>query len=464
MTRPAHAKDFKGGAKCIPARDTFLLKYQSDWVLDKSLMRLMEKTRRAGITFATAYDYVREHSQAGSLVDTFFSSRDELTGREFILYCKKFAGALDKGAQDLGERVIDEHGTNAHVLQFTAGKRIYSLSSNPDAFAGKGGNAGVDELALRDDPRAVVAISQATIDWGGRWAGISTHRGSANWFNQTVQEIKHKQNPKGISLHTVTLERALAEGFLWKLQCKLREDDPRMAMDETAYFNFIRSRSPDQETFNQEYMCIPDDDASAFISFELIDACKYRAEEKWELTLAELALVTNPLYVGIDIGRKHDLTSIWLNERIAGTHFTRLQIDLKAMPFSQQEAIIYPILALPGVRRACFDNTGIGMQMAERAQQRFGTSKVEAVTFTASVKEELAYPVRAACEDRTLRLPDRPEIVSDFRGIRKETTAAGNSRFTGERSESGHCDRFWSCALALHAGKTSNSTYRAALI
>ena len=55
-------------------------------------------------------------------------------------------------------------------------------------------------------------------------------------------------------------------------------------------------------------------------------------------------------------------------------------------------------------------------------------------------------------------------MTSDFRGIRKETTAAGNPRFTGERSESGHCDRFWSCALALHAGKTSTSKYYGVLI
>ena len=321
MTRPAHAKDFRGGAKCIPARDTFLLKYQSDWVLDMSLLKMMEKTRRAGITFGTSYGYVREHCQLDSNLDTFFSSRDELTAREFILYCKGFAGALDKGAQDLGERIIDDRGTNAHVLQFTSGKRIYALSSNPDAFAGKGGNAGVDELALRKDPRQVVGISQATIDWGGRWAGISTHRGTANWFNQTIQEIKHKQNPKGYSLHTVTLERALAEGFLWKLQTKLRESDPRMAMDETAYFNFIRSRSPDQETFNQEYMCIPDDDASAFISYDLIDGCKYKPGEPWEKTLKELAESPNALYAGIDIGRKHDLTSVWCEREDHGHPF-----------------------------------------------------------------------------------------------------------------------------------------------
>jgi phage FluMu gp28-like protein len=54
------------------------------------------------------------------------------------------------------------------------------------------------------------------------------------------------------------------------------------------------------------------------------------------------------------------------------------------------------------------------------------------VTFTGP-KEELAYPVRAAFEDRTVRIPNDPKIRSDLRAIKKETTAAGNIRFTADR-------------------------------
>jgi phage FluMu gp28-like protein len=454
MSRPDHAKNFKGRAKNIPARDTFLLKYQARWVNDPALMRLMEKSRRTGISFATAYDHVRRRSLRDCQVDTWFSSRDELTAREWILYCKNFASVLDKGARDLGERVIDEKGTNAHVLQFSNGRRINSLAGNADAFAGKGGDWGLDEFALRKpDPAQVYAIASPTGDWGGRGDIISTHRGTANFFNQLVLEIKHKGNPKGISLHTVTLQDALDQGFLWKLQTKLAESDPRMQMDETDYFNYIRSRCRDEETFLQEYMCVPSDDNSAFLSYDLIDGCKYGPLEKWERTVAELARGENPLFVGLDIGRMHDLTSLWLDEKVGGVSLCRMQLDLKRMPFSQQEAIIYPIFALPNMRRACIDNTGIGMQFAERAQERFGEYRIEPVTFTAPVKEELAYPVRAALEDRSCRIPDREDVIGDFRGIRKETTAAGNIRFSGERSESGHCDRFWAKALALHATK-----------
>ena len=59
-------------------------------------------------------------------------------------------------------------------------------------------------------------------------------------------------------------------------------------MDEAEYFDYIRGGCADEETFQQEYMCVPSDDASAFLSYELIDACKYKPGEKWELTLDEL--------------------------------------------------------------------------------------------------------------------------------------------------------------------------------
>ena len=220
-----------------------------------------------------------------------------------------------------------------------------------------------------------------------------------------------------------------------------------------AYFDFIKAGCADEESFAQEYMCVPSDDASAFLSYELIDGCKYSAGEDWETDLLE---TKNPLFVGVDIGRTTDLTVIWVVERAGGISLTRRVIEMKNATFASQEAELYQILALPQVRRCCIDQTGIGRQFAERATERFGY-KVEGVHFTGPVKEELAYPVRAAFEDRSVRIPDRQEIFSDFRSIRKETTASGNVRFAGEKTKNGHADRFWSLALAMHAGKTTSN-------
>lgn len=452
---------FAGRAKNIPARDTLLLGYQSRWVKDDSRLKLMEKARQIGMSWSSAYRIVTKKSLRDAQLDAWISSRDDLQARLFLEDCKKFAGILQAGASDLGEKVIDDDGHTAYVLQFANGLRCHSMSSNPDAQAGKRGDRLLDEFALHPDPRKLWAIAYPGITWGGSMEVISTHRGSANFFNELVQECKHKGNPKGISLHTVTLQDALDAGFLYKLQQKLPEGDARLAMDEADYFNFIRAGCADDESFMQEFMCQPADDNSAFLSYDLIASCEYPATEAWQLDLADSK---HPLFVGVDIGREHDLTVIWVVERAGDVAFTRRVVTMDRQTFDAQEAELYAILALPQVRRCCIDCTGIGRQFAERAQRRFGTYKVEPVNFTGPVKEELAYPVRAAFEDRTVRVPGDKLIRADLRAIKKETTAAGNIRFTADRGKNGHADRFWALALALHAAKPAAVEFGAVLI
>ncbi len=454
--RPPYVPDeFAGRCKIFPVptadgRDPLLLRYQADWVKDTARLIIAEKSRQIGWSWSEAYKVVRDKSQTTARLDHWVSSRDELQARLFLDDCKAFATLLQIGASDLGQRIIDEDGHTALVLQFANNLRCHSMSSNPDAQAGKRGGRTLDEFALHKDPRKLYGIAYPGITWGGTLAIFSTHRGTANYFNELLTEIKHKGNPKGFSLHTVTLQTALDQGFLYKLQRKLPPDDERQQMDEAAYFDFIRSGCADAESFLQEYMCVPGDDAGAFLSYDLIISCEYRPEENWQTDLAD---AKGQLFVGVDIGRDHDLTVIWVVEKLGDTNYTRRVICLSKETFDAQEHALYEILALAQVRRCCIDQTGIGRQFAERAQKRFGKYKVEGIHFTGPVKEELAYPVRSSFEDRTVRIPSDPLIRSDLRAIKKETTTSGNIRFTADRGKNGHSDRFWGLALAAHAAK-----------
>lgn len=462
---PAHAKTFRGRAKNIPAKDTFMLPYQERWIRDESLMKLMEKGRRIGISYGSAYEDVRRHSLASNRLQSWISSRDELTARQYVRDCMAFAKILHAAASDIGERILtdDKGGSHTvHVIDFANGQPLHSLSSNPDAFAGRGGYVKLDEFALRKDPGMVYAIAGPTIDWGGKLGIISTHRGSRNFFNTLIREIKEKGNPKRFSHHRVTLQDALDQGFLWKLQSKLADGDPRLDMDEAEYFTYQRSRARDEETFQQEYMCVPADDDSAFIEYGLIDGCTYAEGEAWEWTIEQAQAAANPLYFGTDVGRVRDLTSFVLLEKVGGCYFVRKRIDLQGVAFSTQESVLWPWFA--ACRRGCIDKTGLGMQFAERAAQRFGKYKIEGVSFTGAVKEDLAYPVRSAFEDRAIRIPfgDDP-LIADIRKVRKEQTASGNVRFVADGDADGHADRFWALALAIHAGKERGGNYRAIL-
>jgi len=448
-------------AKIMPAVvDGIFLPYQSEWILDRSRLKLMEKSRQIGLSWSTAYATVERTAETGAKFDQWVSSRDDLQARLFIEDCKKFADLMQLAAQDMGERVIDEQkGITAYVLNFDSGKRIHSMSSNPDAQAGKRGGRVLDEFALHPDPRKLWSIAYPGITWGGALEVISTHRGSANFFNQLIREVRENGNPKKISLHRVTLADALEQGFLYKLQQTLPDDNEVQEMDEAAYFDFIRSGTPDEESFQQEYMCAPADDDAAFLEYELITGAEYKSGEAWEYDLDQLRAAQGRLYAGVDIGRKHDLTVMWIVERVGSVLFTRKVIELKNMSKPDQEAILWPYMAL--MQRTCIDNTGLGIGWVDDAQRKFGEYRVEGVTFTASAKEALAYPVRGKMEDKALKIPADPKIRADLRSVTKVVSTAGNIRFTAERDSTGHADRFWALGLAVHSAATGGEMFLA---
>ena len=440
-----------GAARITPANPGALfLPYQEKWIKDRSRLKLMEKARQIGLSWSTAYAADERTAEAGAKWDQWISSRDDLQARLVIEDCKMFARVLQIAAEDLGERVIDEERKiSAYVLHFANGRRIHSMSSNPDAQAGKRGGRILDEFALHPDPRKLWAIAYPGITWGGNMEIISTHRGSANFFNELIREIRENGNPKNISLHRVTLEDALDQGFLWKLQQHLPAGHEVLAMDEAEYFDFIKSGCADEESFLQEYMCQPADDAAAFLEYDLIAGVEYSRTERWEWNGQVENKPKGRLFAGLDIGRIKDLTVLWVFELLGDVLYTRMVIELKKMSKPDQEKVLWPIMAQ--MDRTCIDYTGLGIGWGDDALEQFGEYRVELVTFTARTKEALAYPVRGKMEDKALRIPYKPEIRADLRAVTKETTIAGNIRFTAERSENGHADRFWALALAVHA-------------
>lgn len=166
--------------------------------------------------------------------------------------------------------------------------------------------------------------------------------------------------------------------------------------------------------------------------------------------LKPLEDIKGDLYVGIDIGRRKDLTAIWCLERFENAKYTRQVKILEKTPFHIQYEIISKILKHPKLRRCCIDSTGIGMQIAETAQKDFGQYRVEAVMFTNKSKEEMAYNLRTNFEDKSVFIPADHDIREDIHSIRRITTKAGNIRFDADTAEvNGHADRFWALALAL---------------
>jgi phage FluMu gp28-like protein len=423
----------------------FFLPYQKRWIEDSSRLKIMVKSRQIGMSWTSAYKTLRQSIAPATRLDTWIASRDETQARLFLDDVRKFAIVINKASPILAQ----ERKLCSGVIELLNGIKIHSLSSNADAQAGKRGHRILDEFALHPDPQKLYSIAYPGITWGGQLEIISTHRGSQNFFNKLIEEIYFQGNPKGFSLHKVTLPDAIGDGFLDKLQAKLPEEDPRKHMDEDTYQQFIKDGCPDEETWNQEYMCIPGDDKTAFLSSDLITRCENSSLQIPKIPKSR----TQRLYLGIDLARDHDFTVFWLLKK-EGEHFQTCDIQcLKNTSFDRQEAILYSYMNLPGLQRMCVDATGLGRQFAERATKRYGASKVEAITLTANMKEDLAYPLRQAFECGKIEIPGDEKIRSDLSAIRISSSSSGyHVRFTAERSKNGHADRFWALALALHAG------------
>ena len=451
----------------------YFLPYQYDWIVDRSSLKIIEKSRQIGITYADAYDSVIKASARSGALDVWVSSRDEVQSKLYLEDCKYWANFLHLAAIDLGEIVLDQknHYT-AYVLQFASGRRIYCLSSNPNALAGKRGHVKLDEFALHPDQRLLYRVAKPVTTWGGTLSIISTHRGISSVFNEIIRDIKENDNPMGWSLHTVNLEKAIEQGLVERINEKKRphpllldraaggasgntngklgrgEESPSGPHEESRqeFLARIRAECIDPEQWQQEYCCQPADESTAFITYEMLVAAQSdHCMKPFEYLLA----CKNPLYLGGDFGRTRNLSVFDVGEQIGDVIWDRFRLDLANKGFGEQRHELYRLLSLPNLRRACLDKKGLGMQMCEEAQQRFGW-KVEQIEFTNPLKEEMAYRLRAAFEDRKIRLPREPVLWDDLRAIKKTTMSSGNIRFDGDSGES-HCDRFWAKALRQYA-------------
>jgi phage FluMu gp28-like protein len=426
----------------------YFLPYQYDWITEESPLKIIEKSRQIGMTYADAYHSVRVASRHGARYDVYISSRDRFQAKLYIEDCKNWAEILEILILDLGEIIFDEqHQASAYVLQFASGRRIYSLSSNPNALAGKRGHVKLDEFALHHDQRLLYRVAKPITTWGGTLSVMSTHRGAASVFNHIIRDILENGNPMGWKLFTVSIQTAVAQGLVERICQKTGRPESR-----DHFLKRLRAECLDEEQWLQEYCCIPADESAAFLSYEMISACE---DPNCLRSFDYLLHCSNPLYLGVDVARKSNLCVLDIGEKIGDVIWDRLRIELRNKTFSEIEHELYRLLRLPKLKRACIDATGLGMQLAERAHERFGW-KVEPVTFTPSVKEDLAFGLRAAFEDRTLRIASHEDLRADLRGLKKEITSGGNVRFVGE-SEDSHCDRTWAKALRQHAARHRSS-------
>jgi len=461
-----------------------VLPYQWRWIKDNSQLKVAVWSRQSGKSFAAALRAVIKCLEKRT--QYIILSKGERQSRMFMEKVKDFCRVFKelKALREFSESESSDEKT-MEVFFPQNGSRIIGLPANADAARGYSGNIVLDEFAFHGDAHKIYAACFPIITRGYSIEVISTPNGTAGKFYE-IAKAAGLVAPRLVGVNGPAMQAGTQAGVpvlpqLWSgprvdIYDAVREGLP-------ANIPLLRAGCDDEETWLQEYGCQFLSDAQNYIPVELISTCVHEeATTEWNevpgaryqvpgkpqapyLTpdTRHLTPSTRDLYLGVDIGRKRDLTIAWLFERVGGVLWSRTLVTMKGVSFDEQERAICRLIerstATPGCdlhrqeclcHRVCIDQSGIGMMLAEHLVQKYGAI-VEPITFTAQLKERLAPMVKQAFEERTVRIPDNREVRADINSVKRFVTMAGNVRFDAEHTDRGHADRFWALAMVVNA-------------
>jgi phage FluMu gp28-like protein len=456
-----------------------VLPYQDRWIQDNSQLKIAVWSRQSGKSFAAALRAVVKCLEKRS--QYIILSKGERQSRLFMEKVKDFCETFKRlQALPAFDELQATGETTMEVYFPHNGSRIIGLPANPDTARGYSGHIVLDEFAFHGDARKIYAACFPITTRGYSIEVISTPNGTAGKFYEIAKEAGLVGSGTGTPAGDVGARHGVPvpaqPGVAVPLWSGHRVDIYD-AVDQglQANIHLLRAGCDDEETWRQEYCCQFLSDAQNYVPIELISGCVHEeATTEW-IRSADRETGRSgdrDLYLGIDIGRKRDLTIAWLFEKVGDILWSRHLLAMKDVSFDEQEKAIcrligsgsgspdHPIARSPDpvLRRCCVDQSGVGMMLAERLVQRYG-SLVEPVTFTAQVKERLAPMVKQAFEERTVRIPDNREVRADLNSVKRFITPAGNVRFDAEHTDRGHADRFWALAMVVNAAQEPSSHF-----
>ena len=438
--------------------DDILLPGQKAWIADPSPLKVCDKGRRTGITWAEASDDVliaASRRGVGSNVYYFPQAKEDAI--EYVEACGKWAKAFQHVASSVHEGTWeDELGVVlppgdpdknilTYRIEFDSGYRIVALSSAPARARGKQGVFVLDEAAFHPNLPGVLKAVLATFLRGGRVRAISTHNGEDNPFNELITEIRSGRRLG--TVHHYPFAQAIREG-MFKRICELQpelwgewspEKESKYVADAYRLYS---------EDAAEELDAVPSSGSGVFLSSVLIERCmaeapilRYECDDafagrsdadRWSQTQAWIEDYLLPCVnalnqhlthcFGEDFGRSGHL-SVFAPMEI-GADLTRrvpFLIELRNVPFEQQKQILfYTVERLPGRGAGALDARGNGQYLAEVTAQKFGASRIEQVMLSTEWYRANMPPFKAAFEDKTLLVPKHADVRTDLRAIKMD--------------------------------------------
>jgi phage FluMu gp28-like protein len=478
----------------------YFLPYQIEAIMEEARLVLWEKSVRVGATYAMAFRAVRR--RVLGLGNYLHTSVNERVAQTFVQDCKKFCKIFDIVAGEVDEfsayNPLTDRQESAFKIEFPNGKAIKAFSSNPDALRGEGGEVGVDELTSHRDPKEMMKAAGGRAMWGYPVTMWTSHRGEESEFNRLVKEERAKGAASVWKIRSTDLFTAIDQGLLEKIN-EVRSAECVAAgvafspITREAFVAETVAMVGGQEAFEEECLLKPRKGGESAVKWIFLDSARQaygcaRVDLNGDKPgdarilvpqLAALGAGRGRMALGYDVARTGDLSCVWINAEeprnahapLTGTGSQSASatppgvaarlvglITMRNMPFGSQRSIIEALmLAFPTLVGAG-DSTGLGMQICEELQTKFGPARFSGVNFSA-MKPELGTNMVRVYEDGRQILPVAREFddaIYDVAGIRTQPMPSGRVKFyetPNPISRHSHCDMAWANALALLALK-----------
>jgi len=435
-----------------------LMGHQTAWLQLKAQIKLCEKGRRTGITFAEGLDstITAASQKAAGGMDVFYMGDTKEKGLEFIGYCARFSrvmmAAQSEGVSQVEEFLFDDQDESGNTRQITAyriryasGFKIVALSSNPANIRGLQGKVIIDEAAFHKDVGKVLDAATALLIWGGRIVIISTHNGKGNPFNQMASDIREGRYGDDAKVMRITFDDAVENG-LYERVCLMQGATPT-AEGKAAWYHKIRAAyGPRVAQMREELDAIPRDGTGVCVPGVWVEEAMRADRPVLRLLLSDdfvqqpvkrregyvdewVRLHVTPVlegldktcrhYLGMDYARHRDFSVICpvavTQSRVREVPFV---VEMQRVPARQQQQVLNAMIrGLPKFGGAALDASGNGETLAEDTADTFGRSRIHQVKLSRAWYGAWMPKLVQLFEDGQITMPRDDNLAQDIRAI-----------------------------------------------
>jgi phage FluMu gp28-like protein len=414
--------------------------------------------RQVGKDFSSGEEGIRDcynHVRKGTKTTWLLAAPSERQSLESLEKWKEWTEAYKLAIEDIKvdrEATGTERLIKSQTILFQGGSRVIAVPGKPATVRGFSANVVATEFAFFENPdatwRALLPSVTNPLRGGAKKVRIiSTPNGQGNKFHALWTSNYGVSGAKW-SCHKVTLSDAIAQG---------------LPVDSAE----LREALSDPEAWAAEYDPLDFLDTSAvLLPYDLILTCESdRAScalpfEYWN------ARSEYPVDLGIDFGRKKNLTICVASERIADLAIVKEVFEMNKTDTPAQVEALRP--RIKKARRVCLDYTGPGVGLGDYLVKEFGEwapdkhkmGKIELCSFSLALKAEIFPKLRMAFESRQVLVPINRTFREDLHSIYRVITPSGNVTYSAPMTDDGHADRCNALALCIRAGASLTGSIR----